>query len=152
MYKYEVTFDFNYDYFMDDEDLTGEIEYIHTEELEKKFNSENTLKEFNEWIDDGEDNPINVTYMEFEADEETGYIHIETDNEIKDPADFAKEVVNFLFETDWPTVTINFSGYIWKDAWDYHAANHTETREYVDYNDHFNITYDNVTNIQIKQN
>lgn len=151
-YKYLIKFDFDLSDVLDkqDDDCNIEILELNDECFDKVISDSNDIKEFEDWYNDGveQNEQISVKDISYERqDDYVGGITIILNNELAgDKETFAKAVVEYFFETDWPTVEYNASGTTYEDYWDYARSSPEQRDVKFDYNDSESISsYDNVT-------
>lgn len=115
MVKYKITFDFNIDDILNsvDDDENIEILEIDDEEFDKTFDSDSKIKEFEKWYNDtlADEEKINVANIKYNRSEElTGILIVDCNVKLPEPNEFAKELVFYLFEGEWPTIQYSVSG------------------------------------------
>lgn len=151
MFKYKITFDFNIEEVLeyDDSEQSAEITEIDDECFDSTFDNENKIKEFEEWYNDdlSDEEKVSIVDIVYDRDgEETGILEVTVESELKEPKIFANEIVNYLFEGDWPKVDYHVNGTSWEDYWDYARSSPEQRTIKVDYDDSASITsYSNVT-------
>lgn len=155
-YKYLIKFDFDLSNILDkeDDDSTVEILELNDDCFEKVISSSDDIKEFEEWYNDGvePDEYISVKDISYERQYDyVGKITVVLNNEIVgDKDDFAKAVVEYFFETEWPIVEYNISGTTYEDYWDYYRSSPEQRDVKFDYDDKESVSsYDNVTITQL---
>lgn len=151
MIKYKITFKFDIEDVLeyDDSEQTAEINEINDECFDETFNNDEKIKEFENWYNDGEneENKVIIKDINYDrADEDTGILEVTLESELKDEKTFASELVSYLFEGDWPSVSYHVTGTSYEDYWDYARSSPEQRTVKVDYEDSANITsYSDVT-------
>ena len=151
MAKYKISFDYDFSEIenYEDEDATIEINWLDTDAFSSEINTDKGIADFEEWYNDGIDNPIHFKDIIFDSDNETGYLDVITDKDIDDLESFAEELVNYLFEGDVPTVSVNFAGIHYVMDWNYTRDEPYERKSKFDYEETFSINSYN--NLRIKK-
>lgn len=151
MFKYKITFDFNIEDVLeyDDSEQYAEIIELDDDCFDKTFDTDEKIKEFENWYNDGEieENKITIKDIVYDrADEDTGILEVTLEFELKDEKTFANELVSYLFEGDWPSVSYHVTGTSYEDYWDYARSSPEQRTIDVDYEDSASITsYSNIT-------
>lgn len=146
MAKYKISFDYDFSEVEEhDDDAVVDINWFDTENFGTEFDSSDGIAEFEEWYNDGADNPIHFEDIMFDSDDETGYLDVTTDKDIDDLKSFAEEIVGYLFDGDSPRVSANFSGTGYVMDWSYTRDEPYERKTQFDYDEIFSITsYNNL--------
>lgn len=153
MAKYKITFNWDYSEFEDyDEDINAEINYFDIANFGEDVQSESGIKDFEEYYNEDltDDDKIHVDTIDIEYDDESCYVELSTDKALKNPKDFAKEFVQYMFDgLEYPYVSVNFTGTSYTMDWNYTHDGPYERKQTVDYDEKFDI--DSYTDLQIEK-
>lgn len=124
MAKYKITFDFNLDEIMDyDDDVHVNIQEIDDQVFYNAFSSKEKVQEFEEWYNkdaDSNEEIIKVIDIEYEGDYDTsGIVYVNLESDYKYPDILKDNILNYLFDIDYPIVEVEISGTTYEDYWDY---------------------------------
>lgn len=162
MVKYEITFKFDYDLddiykYQGDDDYKIETNILDVDvtNVDKYFNDSNkdeAIKEINDWFFDNDENINKIISIDYECDLENGYIYIVLDKEIdEDLNSFANEVIDYLFQIEYPKMYINYYGVYngYKMDWGGHDVIEVSDKHEIDENETYDIK--KYTDIVIKK-
>lgn len=155
MFKYRVRFKLDIEDALeyDDSEQYAEITEIDDECFDKTFDTDEKIKEFENWYNDGYDSSsekINVKNIVYDRqDEDTGILEVTLNDKLKDEKTFADELVTYLFEGDYPTVRYHVTGTTYEDYWDYHRDSPEQRTVNVDYEDSTNVH--SFSNVEIEE-
>lgn len=146
MVKYKITFDFDLEEPMSyDDDYSVDILDFDDSSFYDIFDSKEKIKEFENWWNDGSDSDedkINVIDLYYEGDyDESGEVYITLENEYKDLEDLKTNILDYLFDNDWPTLRVQITGDSYEDYWDYARSSPEQRSIKVDYEEDFAISH-----------
>lgn len=150
MYKYKITFKFDIDGALSDvnDDYDIDIEEFDDSCFDEVFNSSEKIKEFEKWYDE----QLNISEIDYTADaEDIGVLIVTMQNKPNNEKDFAKEIVYYLFESDWPEIKYRVTGTGYEDYWDYWKDTHGQRDVEIDYTESTSIISFSDVTIQLIQ-
>ena len=151
MNKYKITFDFDIEEAIDydSDDYNIEIIEIKDDCFDEMLDTEDKIKEFQNWFNDGmlEPEKLDIIDIVYDRDGEgTGILEVNTEQEIKDEDTFANELVSYLFEGEHPSIEYHITGTTCEDYWDYYISSPEQRLIDVDREESGTIySYSNVT-------
>lgn len=154
MFKYKISFEFNIDDAIKyDDELNVDILEINDDCFNEVFNTEEKIKEFQNWYNVGlsENEKLSILDIIYDRDgEKTGLLTVSLKSKLENEHDFATELVYYLFEDCTPKIYYHVYGKTWKDDWDYRTNSHVQRTINVDYDDSASITsYSNINIVNI---
>ncbi len=146
MTEYRIKFEFDYKDIEDEsEEAYAEINYWDDNEFASEFDTDEGIKKFEEWYN-VDNEQISIIGIYSEIDEKIGYFDVSLENELKNPENFANELLDYIFDGDVPTVSVNFTGTTYEMAWNGRASEPYERKVNFDYDKIFDLCdYKNVS-------
>ena len=121
MDKYKITFNFDIDdLIVYDDEYTVDVLEVDDSNFIELFKSENKITEFENWFNDGEKDEykINVNSIMYEPIEEySGEIIIELDINKVNETDLMINLLDYMFEEDYPILYTHEYGYAYEPYW-----------------------------------
>lgn len=151
MIKYEISFNFDIENVLeyDSDEQNVEILEIDDDCFDKTFDTKEKIKEFQNWFNEGltEDEKISIINIRYERDgEDVGILEVLLKSELEDTTTFANEIVNYLFEGDYPRLRYHLTGNTVEDYWDYQRDTPEQRLVKLDTEEYANIyRYNNVS-------
>ena len=151
MVKYKITFKFDIEKSLEYSNVYDEkieIEELNDTCFDSVFNTDEKIKEFEEWYNNGlDDDKISVNDIIYNKEgEDIGVLEVSLNSELKEPKIFANEIIDYLFEGECPTVNYHVVGTTSEDYWDYRKDAPEQRSRKVEYDDSADVnSYSNVT-------
>ena len=152
-YKYNITFDFNIDDALeyDEDDQNVNIININDDCFNETFDTKDKINKFQDWFNEAEpeESKISINNIIYDGFDGEGNLEVTLNSELQDEEEFAKSIVSYLFDNDWPKVTYRVSGTGWEDYWDYATTSPGQRDISVDHDDSAYVT--SYLNIKIQK-